>query len=104
MKHSSPEILEALDSAWDDESGFLGLLRSGQFSSSLADEYLTLLDSVEIAEGEALNQDFVRLVWFTPIFMEWQIERAVERGANKRELTGATDRIRERIMEILGTP
>ncbi|MFD7500381.1 hypothetical protein [Streptomyces sp. NPDC059850] len=104
MKHSSPEALEALDFAWDDESGFLGLLRSGQFSSSLAEEYLGVLNSVEIPEGEELHPDFVRLTWFTPLFMEWQIDRAVERGANKQELVDAIDRIRERIMEILGTP
>lgn len=104
MKHSNPQVLEALDLAWDDESGFLGLLRSGKFSSSLAEEYLGILNSVDIQEGEELHPDFVRLTWFTPLFMEWQIDRAVERGANKQELTNAADQIRERLMEIFGTP
>ncbi|WKX70644.1 hypothetical protein [Streptomyces sp. XD-27] len=104
MKHSSPEVLEALDLAWDDESGFLGLLRAGNFSQSLAEDYLSLLNSIEIDEGEAFHQDFVRLIWFAPIFMEWQVERTREAGADERGLTNAVDRIRERIMELLGTP
>jgi hypothetical protein len=104
MKHASPEALEALDLAWDDETGFLGILRSGRFDSELASKYLLLLNSIDIEEGEALNSDFVRLVWFVPIFMEWQVERVLERGAERVELIRWTDRIRERVMEILGVP
>ncbi|MFI9381438.1 hypothetical protein [Kutzneria sp. NPDC052558] len=104
MKHSSPDVLEALDSAWDDTSGFLGLLRSGKFLPELAEGYLRLLSSIEVSEGEALHPDFVRLVWFVPLFMEWQVDRNVERGANKGELVNFLDLIRERIMEILGVP
>lgn len=104
MKYSSPEALEALDLAWDDESGFLGLLRAGEFNREAGEAYIRLLNSIEVEEGEPLNRDFVRLVWFAPIFMEWQIERTVERGANRVDLENVTDQIRERVMEILGVP
>ncbi|MCX5009445.1 hypothetical protein OG765_00235 [Streptomyces sp. NBC_00555] len=104
MRHSHPDVLQALDLAWDDESGFFGLLRAGSFSQAAADTYITLLNSIEVEEGEPLNQDFVRLIWFAPIFMEWQIERNVESGANKMDLVNSIDQIRERVMEILGTP
>ena len=104
MKHSSPDVLETLDSAWDDTSGFLGLLRSGEFSPELAEEYLGLLSSIEVSEGEALHPDFVRLIWFVPLFMEWQVDRSVERGVDKGELANFLDLIRERIMEMLGVP
>lgn len=104
MKHSSPEALKALDSVWDEESGFLGLLGSGKFSSNLAEEYLKLLESIEVDEGEPLHRDFVRLVWFVPIFMEWQVDRSVEHGASRVELVNFVDLIRERVMEILGVP
>lgn len=104
MKHSHPEVLEALDLAWDDESGFFGLLRAGKFSSEAADAYVRLLNSIKIEEGECLHPDFVRLIWFAPIFMEWQIERTVESGVNRVDLANSVDQIRERVMEILGTP
>ncbi|MDN3265776.1 hypothetical protein QWJ26_39475 [Streptomyces sp. CSDS2] len=104
MKHSDPQVLEALDLAWDPEVGPLGKLRAGEYDAELAERYVELLNSVEVAEGESLHQDFVRLVWFAPLFMEWQIERAVKRGADRHKVSDFSDRVRERVMEILGTP
>ena len=103
-RHSDPEILEALDRAWDQDEGFLGMLRSGRFSESAGDQYLNLLSSIEIQEGERLHPDFVRLIWFAPIFIEWQTERAVERGADKKQVRRLANLVRERVMELLGTP
>lgn len=103
-RHSDPEVLEALDLAWDQDEGFLGLLRAGRFSKPAGDEYVELLQSIEIREGEQLHPDFVRLVWFAPIFIEWQMEQAVERGADKQYVEQVSDSVRERIMELLGTP
>ncbi|NEY35354.1 hypothetical protein GTU99_24805 [Streptomyces sp. PRKS01-65] len=96
--------MEALDLAWDPEQGPLGKLRQGEFDADLADRYITLLNSVEITEGEHLHQDFVRLLWFAPLFTEWQIERAVKGGADQQEVSNFCDLVRERVMEILGTP
>ncbi|MEC4016975.1 hypothetical protein [Streptomyces sp. H27-D2] len=104
MKHSDPEILEALDLAWDGELGPLGKLRNGTFDPVLADNYIKLLERIEITEDEALHPDFVRLTWFAPIFSEWQIDRAAELGENRQEVTDFSDKIRERMMEILGIP
>jgi hypothetical protein len=104
MKHSDPQVLEALDLAWDPEEGPLGKLRAGKYDPELAERYITLLNSIEVADGESLHQDFVRLVWFAPLFTEWQIERAVKHGADQHAVSDFSDRVRERIMEILGTP
>lgn len=43
MKHDSPTVLEALDTAWDPERGYLGNLRDGRFVPELGDAYLELL-------------------------------------------------------------
>jgi hypothetical protein len=64
MKHSAPDVLAALDLAWDPEGGFLGLLRDGVFSEGLGNSYLELLNGIEIEEGESLNSEFVRLLWY----------------------------------------
>jgi hypothetical protein len=102
--HSDPATLNLLDLAWDQDEGFLGMLRSGRFSEVAGERYLALLRSIEIGEGEQLNPDFVRLVWFAPIFIEWQVERAVECGADKAQVERISDAVRERLMELLGTP
>lgn len=103
-RHDDPAVLEALDGAWGEESGYLGMLRYGRFSEEAGEKLLALLDSIEVGEGERLHPDFVRLVWFAPLFAEWQTERAVERGADQEKVALVADRLRERLMEILGTP
>ncbi|MFE0047509.1 hypothetical protein [Streptomyces albireticuli] len=104
MKHSDPAVLEALDLAWDPDEGVLGKLREGVYDSALAEGYIEVLNGVEISEGEMLHPDFVRLVWFGPLFSEWQVDRVVENGGDRQEVANFSDKVRERIMEILGTP
>ncbi|WP_329435099.1 hypothetical protein OG564_28680 [Streptomyces sp. NBC_01280] len=104
MKNSDPAVLEALDLAWDDEEGVLGKLRGGQFDAALAEGYVELLQTIEIEEGAALHADFVRLIWFAPLFSEWQIERVAKRGGDAQEASNFSDKVRERVMELLGTP
>ncbi|MFE1592355.1 hypothetical protein [Nocardia sp. NPDC058705] len=104
MRNTSPEVLEALDTAWDPERGFLGNLREGRFVPELRDSYLALLRSIEIPEGECLHADFVRLLWFAPQFSEWQIERAVDRGADRIAVSKYSNLIWTAVTELLGAP
>ncbi|MFF7020915.1 hypothetical protein ACFY97_07840 [Streptomyces klenkii] len=104
MKHSDPAVLEALDFAWDADSGVLGKLRSGVYDAELGAKYIELLEGIEIADGESLHPDFVRLVWFAPLFSEWQLERVAENGGDQSEAHGFADLVRERLMGILGVP
>ncbi|MFE6926350.1 hypothetical protein ACFVAV_35440 [Nocardia sp. NPDC057663] len=104
MKYDSPEVLEALDTAWDPERGYLGNLRDGKFVPELGDAYLELLHSIEIPEGERLHSDFVRLLWFAPQFSEWQIKRAVDQGADRIEVSKYSNLIWNAVTELLGTP
>lgn len=103
-RHDDPGMLEALDGAWGPDVGFFGMLRARRFSEAAGEGFLALLQSVEISEGERLHSDFVRLVWFAPTFTEWQIDRAVEMGADRRKLERISNLIQARIMEIFGTP
>ncbi|MGF0316489.1 hypothetical protein [Nocardia fluminea] len=104
MKYDSPEVLEALDTAWDPERGYLGNLREGKFVPELGDSYLALLQSIEVPEGERLHADFVRLLWFAPQFSEWQIQRAVDRGADRIAVSKYSNLIWTAVTELLGTP
>ncbi|MGW4369786.1 hypothetical protein ACWEKT_29475 [Nocardia takedensis] len=104
MKHDSPEVLEALDAAWDPERGFLGNLRDGRFVPELGDAYLELLGSIEIPEGQRLHPDFVRMLWFAPQFSEWQITRVVDRGADRVQVSKYSNLIWNATTELLGAP
>ncbi|MGN2638315.1 hypothetical protein ACTD5D_19395 [Nocardia takedensis] len=104
MKHDSPEVLEALDTAWDPERGFLGNLRDGRFVPELGDAYLELLGSIDIPEGQRLHPDFVRMLWFAPQFSEWQIKRVVDRGADRVQVSKYSNLIWNAVTELLGAP
>ncbi|WP_327105845.1 hypothetical protein [Nonomuraea glycinis] len=104
MRHDDPELLEALDLTWDDETGFLGRLRGGEFVQELADAYIELLGEVDPVEDEVINSSFVKLLWFMPIFIEWQIERVVEAGTPREDVERVLDLATTRIMDILGVP
>ncbi|MFJ2838026.1 hypothetical protein ACIO52_21965 [Nocardia sp. NPDC087230] len=101
MKYDSPTVLEALDTAWDPERGYLGDLRDDRFVSELGDAYLELLQTIEIPERERLHPDFVRLLWFAPQFSGWQIKHAVDRGADRVEVSNL---IWNAVTELLGAP
>lgn len=104
IDHSDPVVLEALDLAWDRDEGFLGRLRMRDFSEKLGNAYVELLQGIEIPEGERLHPDFVRLVWFVPLFTEWQREGAIDQGADAAALDRIINLIRERVLVILGSP
>uniref|UniRef100_A0AAU2VT15 Uncharacterized protein n=1 Tax=Streptomyces sp. NBC_00008 TaxID=2903610 RepID=A0AAU2VT15_9ACTN len=104
MRHDDPAAHESLDLAWDPDEGVLGKLRSAIFDAELAATYVALLNSIEIPEGEPLHADFVRLIWFAPIFTEWQIDEVVKQGAERQAVVKFGDQVRERVMELLGTP
>ncbi|MEU9744028.1 hypothetical protein AB0E12_33065 [Micromonospora chersina] len=104
MNYDDPAILAALDEAWDPDLGFLGRLREQVFDPTLAAAYMDLLASIEIDESENISSEFVKLLWFAPLFVEWQIERVVNAGGDEAQVRHYSDAIRERVMEILGTP
>jgi hypothetical protein len=100
MKQTNPELLAALDAAWDDETGFLGRLRYRHFDAALGRAYVDLVQSIEVDEGEPFSPDFIRLLWFVPLFLEWRQRDMAE----DRDLADISDLVRERVMELLGTP
>jgi hypothetical protein len=102
MKQNNPDLLRALDEAWDDEAGFLGRLRYRNFDAASGQKYVELLESIDVEEG-AFSAEFVRLLWFVPLFLEWRV--ADMRGDSAEQaLAAITDKVRTRVMELLGTP
>ncbi|GAU65974.1 hypothetical protein SSP35_02_03430 [Streptomyces sp. NBRC 110611] len=97
------ELMHALDEAWDPDTGFLGKLRDGIFDRAAGAEYVQLLGRVAPFDG-MVDSELVRLIWFAPMFTEWQIDRAARTEEEKLELSRISDRIQEKVMEIIGVP
>ncbi|MFI7454046.1 hypothetical protein ACIBQX_41610 [Nonomuraea sp. NPDC049714] len=97
------ELLETLEQAWDDESGLLGKLRSGEFDLEAGEAYVALLSRIPPA-GEIIDSTLVRLIWFAPMFIEWQIERASSSESEMAQLKRIADQVQEAVADILGIP
>lgn len=103
MQMISRDVISQLDEAWDDETGFLGRLRFGNFDEAAGERYVGLLRSLP-----EISVDFdprvVTLIWFAPQFIEWQCDRVatseLERSKIRRIATG----VHEAVAEILGIP
>ena len=92
------EQVNKLDSSWDFDEGFFGKLRQGVFDDKLCDEFISLLYSIFI-DDESIPKHVVRLLWYIPLFMEWQKERVlanvslVKYNLNKTEIENQLERI-----------
>ncbi|UGY93255.1 hypothetical protein [Streptomyces gobiensis] len=97
------ELLEALDEAWDDESGFLGKLRSQEFDQDAGEAYVALLSRIPPI-GETVDSALVRLIWFAPMFIEWQMERATNNEVEAANLKRIAGQVQEAVADVLGIP
>ncbi|SFT75513.1 hypothetical protein SAMN04487904_107167 [Actinopolyspora lacussalsi subsp. righensis] len=97
------ELLEALEEAWDSESGFLGKLRSGRFDPDAGEAYVALLSTVPPI-GDTVDSRLVQLIWFAPTLIEWQTERATKSAAEVKKLERIGDLVREVLIARLGLP
>jgi hypothetical protein len=104
MKQMIPEsVVEQLDEAWDDESGFLGRLRFGTFDESAGERYIELLQGLpEISDD--FNPRVVTLIWFAPQFIEWQCDRVAKSDSERSKIQRIATGVHEAVSEVLGIP
>ncbi len=63
--------LKVISSAWEMD-GFLGLLRDQIFNFEKGKSFLLDLRKIDFKDTEYIDKDYVRNLWYIPIFMEWQ--------------------------------
>jgi hypothetical protein len=107
MTEGEESLIVALDEAWDEEAGFLGKLRAGVFDESQGNAYVELLRRIPAAisiGSDTVSSELVKLIWFAPQFVEWQIDRAAKDEAERARLQRIADRVHEAVSEVLGIP
>jgi len=102
MSDETKKLITELEREYDQDEGFLGLLRNGHFNSSARDRFVRLLQSIDIGTGGSVDRRVVALLWYVPLFMQWQ-ERRLD--ADEREaLQSAANRVTSELERILGVP
>ncbi len=89
---------------WKRPTGFLGGLKPGHFDSEGLQRLIVVLDSIISDEKSQIDRKLVSLLWFIPIYLEWQKPRFAEQGEDVQEIQDAINRVMPRLYEILGVP
>jgi hypothetical protein len=102
MTDDATQLISALEAEYDQEEGFLGLLRGGHFDTRARDRFLRLLESMDLGQTELIDRRVVALLWYVPLFLQWQNRRLddEESAALQQVLDGVTNQLER----ILGVP
>ncbi len=101
---NDPAVISLLEREWDFETGFFGLLRRGEFRVDCLRRLLTVLESTDLSDGVTINRRIVSLLWFMPLFMEWQRERIHQQGGDTEALGKAINQVHCNVERLLGVP
>lgn len=93
--------IEDLNLAWGMD-GFLGLLRDANFNHEKGLSLLYTLQNISFNDVEYIPKDLVSLLWYIPIYMEWQSQR-FNLKENNNYITLEAE-IHNGIERILGIP
>lgn len=96
--------IEQLNREWEPQNGFLGKVRYRTFDPDGLDRLIQTLEAIDIEEGKSLDRRLVSLLWFMPIFLEWQKPSFEEAGIDIKTLDSAINRIMPLLYKILGIP
>lgn len=89
---------------WDFDSGFLGRLRRDEFDTASLNRLLRVLKLIHTEKDIFINRRLVSLLWYMPLFMEWQKERVHEAGCDMAAFNKAINQVQSQVERILGVP
>ncbi|MBT9587129.1 hypothetical protein IV102_27550 [bacterium] len=96
-------IKTRLEKEWDLDEGFLGRLRMRVFDQEAHRRLLEILS--QIPASPTLDRDLVRLIWYIPVFLEWNKEQVVSiSNVDETTYERAGNALLGEIERILGLP
>jgi hypothetical protein len=96
--------IAALEAEWEPESGFFWRIRQGMFVDADYQRALSKVRAISIPEDIDIPRRLVSLLWYIPLFMQWQMERLRDAGADLEAYTMAATAMSTEVERILGVP
>lgn len=97
-------FINAIATEWEPDVGFFWKARRGDFDKQGFTRTLGKLQSMTIDEDAELPRRLLSILWYIPLFMNWQIERVREAGGDEEEYGMAVAAATDEIERLLGTP
>ncbi len=98
------EAITKVEAEWAPETGFFWNLRQGNFKSAAMRRALDAIASIPTPTERQIPTRLVSVLWYIPMFMEWQADRVRECGANVANYQIATSKFTREVERILGVP
>jgi hypothetical protein len=96
--------IDALESEWWPEDGFFWRVRQGEFIASEFERALKKVSAFSIAEDADVPRRLISLLWYIPLFMQWQTERLQENKCDVTAYAKAITTMTNEIERLLGVP
>lgn len=96
--------IEALESEWSPDDGFLWRIRQGQYVAEDFDRALKKVSTIRLPEDADMPRRVVSLLWCIPLFMQWQVERVQESKGDVEAYRSAIAQMTNEIERLLGVP
>jgi hypothetical protein len=98
------ELIQTLESHWDAD-GFLDAVRRGKFDPDAGRAFLDYLHRIAIDEDELVPKRLLSLLWYLPLFLEWQKARIEELNPSEVASYGRfVTEVHNILEEVLGIP
>jgi hypothetical protein len=96
--------IDVLEWEWSPDDGFFWRIRQGRFDVAEFQRALQKVSRISIPEDAELPRRIVSLLWYIPLFMQWQVERVRETGGDIAAYAKAITAMTNEIERLLGVP
>jgi hypothetical protein len=97
-------FIPSIESEWEPDTGFFWSIRQGEFRKADYERTLAKFIAVPRSSDKLVSARLVSVLWYVPIFMQWQMERVRERGGDVAAYTQAMNSLTAEVERILGVP
>jgi hypothetical protein len=97
------KFIDHMEVEWD-EGGFFEKIRNGNYDSSRANYIIDLICSLETNGQDFLPKRLISLIWYIPIFLDWQVDRVTEQGGDTIAFDKFRTNILNKLQDALGVP
>ena len=104
MSGEKGDAISTIEAEWAFEGGFFWDLREGIFKQEEFERLTKKLSSISIPDDDRVPRRLVALLWYMPMFMQWQTDRVRENGGDVAAYENATTIVSNEIERLLGVP
>jgi hypothetical protein len=97
-------FIKGIESEWEPEEGFFWKIRQGNFDRMGVHRAFSKIAAVPSLSDQPIPTRLVLVLWYLPIFMEWQVDRVRENGGEIAGYRAAINKFTAEIERILGVP